>query len=404
MRVLLLTQVLPYPPDSGAKLKTLNVIRSLAPEHDITLVSFARGNQTPDVERLRAHCRDVHTIEIQRTARHEARAAVRSLYGGEPVLMLRDDRREMRVLIEALTSRERFDLVHADQLNMCQFALRVPNAARVLDAHNALWLLYERLAAVLPRGLRRLAFSREARLLRAYEGRMCRACDAVLAVSADDRAALEAVGAVPDTITVVPITVDVHDLQRQPRLPLRPPRLVYIGPMHWPPNLDAVQWFAAAILPRIRARYPEVIFQVIGADPHGSLRGFAEPSHRIEVLGYVDDPAGHFAGAAALVVPLRAGAGMRVKILDGLARGVPIVTTQLGCSGIAVESGRHVLIADDPAEFAAATLRLLDDPALAQRLADNGRRLVETRYDWRAHRASLERVYRDAVRRAARRT
>jgi glycosyltransferase involved in cell wall biosynthesis len=146
-----------------------------------------------------------------------------------------------------------------------------------------------------------------------------------------------------------------------------------------------------------------VVFEVIGANPPRSIRDLAGPRTGIHVLGYVEDPTPHLEGAAALVVPLRAGAGMRVKILEGLARGLPIVTTRLGCSGIAVEAGEHVLIADSPGDFAAATMRLLDDPALAQRLAETGRRLVETQYDWRAHRAGLHVVYRDAVARAARR-
>jgi glycosyltransferase involved in cell wall biosynthesis len=328
---------------------------------------------------------------------------VRSLVRGEPALMLRDERPAMHVLIERLTTTERFDLVHADQLNMCQYALRVPRAARVFDAHNALWLLFERLAAVLPTGPRKWFFARESRRLRAYEARMCRAFDAVLAVSHEDRAALEAAGAAPETITVIPITIDTQDVQPLPRRPGGPPRLVHIGTMFWPPNVDAVRWFATEVFPHIRARHPDVVFEVIGADPPPAIRDLGGPGRGIDVLGYVEDPTPHLARAVALVVPLRAGAGMRVKILDGMARGLPIVTTSLGCSGIAVESGTHVLIADGSADFTAATLRLLDDPLLAQRLAQNARHLAVTQYDWRSHRERVHAVYRDAVARAARR-
>ena len=397
MRVLLLTQVLPYPPDSGPKLKTLNVIRSLVQDHDVTLVSFVRGDQSHDVASLRQYCRAVHTVELRRTPWHDVRAAAVSVWHGQPGLMLRDDRAAMRALIDRLAGTERFDIVHADQLNMCQYGLRVPQAARVFDAHNALWLLCERLAAVLPAGPRKWLFAREARLLRAYEGRMCQVFDAVLAVTAEDRAALEAVGAVAQTITVLPITIDAQQVRPLPRRPVHPPRIVHIGTMYWPPNVDAVRWFATEIYPQIRARYPDVIFDVIGANPPRLVRDLAGPSTGINVLGYVEDPDPYLARAAVLVVPLRAGAGMRVKILDGLARGLPIVTTSLGCSGIAVESGHHVLVADNAPDFAAATLGVLDDPAMAQRLSQAGRHLVETRYDWRGYRGSLQAVYRDAV-------
>jgi len=397
LRVLLLTQVLPYPPDSGPKLKTLNVIKSLVPEHEVTLVSFVRGDQSRDIAALREYCRAVHTVELRRTLWHDIGAAARSVRRGLPALMLRDDRAAMRALLDRLTAVQRFDLVHADQLNMCQYGLRVLHAARVFDAHNALWLLFDRLATVLPIGPRKWLFAREARLLRSYEGRMCQAFDAVLAVTPEDRAALESVGAVPQTITVLPITIDTQAVRPVPRPPGGPPRLVHIGTMYWPPNVDAVRWFATAVYPQIRAKHPDVVFDVIGADPPRVIRDLAGPRTGIHVLGYVEDPTPHLERAAALVVPLRAGAGMRVKILEGLARGLPIVTTSLGCSGIAVESGTHVLIADAPGDFAAATVRLLDDPALAQRLSEAGRRLVETHYDWRVHRAGLQAVYHNAV-------
>ncbi len=168
---------------------------------------------------------------------------------------------------------------------------------------------------------------------------MCQAFDAVLAVTPEDRAALEAVGAPPETITVIPITIDTHEVRPLSRRPGGPPRLVHIGTMYWPPNVDAVRWFATAVYPQIRAKHPDVVFDVIGADPPRVIRDLAGPRTGINVLGYVEDPTPHLECAAALVVPLRAGAGMRVKILEGLARGLPIVTTSLGCSGIAVEDG-----------------------------------------------------------------
>jgi glycosyltransferase involved in cell wall biosynthesis len=119
----------------------------------------------------------------------------------------------------------------------------------------------------------------------------------------------------------------------------------------------------------------------------------ATPENGIQVTGYVDDPTPYLERAALMVVPLRAASGMRVKILTALAQGLPVVSTTVGCEGIAVEPGVHLLVADEPAAFAAATLRLLNDRAEADRLAANGRRLVTQRYDYRQVYAPLEQVY-----------
>lgn len=392
MKILLLTQVLPHPPDSGPKVKTWNLIKWLAAEgHEVTLVSFLRGEPDAALAPLRRHCRAVHGIQMHRGLLRDAGFLLASLANGEPFLMRRDRRAAMTRLVRRLGAAQRFDAVHADQLNMMHYARQVPGTPIVLDAHNALWLLYERLAQTAG-GLRRVLFAREARLLRAYEGAAGRTAAAVLAVSAADRDALAAAIGPDASIMVVPIAVDPDEL---PVIARRrdPDRLVHLGTMYWPPNVDAVTWFLEAIYPRIRAAHPTVGFDVIGARPPWALRRRAAATPGVRVTGYVADPLPWLERAAALVVPLRAGAGMRVKILTALAHGVPVVTTRLGCEGIAAEPGRDLLVADSAEELAAATIRLLGNPALGEALARNGRRLVEAHYAYRPVYAMLRPLY-----------
>src|SRR5262249_6145485 len=154
-------------------------------------------------------------------------------------------------------------------------------------------------------------------------------------------------------------TDEARPLQRRPDAD----RIVHIGTMYWPPNIDAVRWFAQEVLPRIRAARPATAFDVIGARPPRAIRALTQPGRDVQVTGYVADPTAHLQRAGAVVVPVRAGSGMRVKILTALAQGLPVVSTSVGCEGIAVRSGEHLLIADDPADFAAATLLLLADRA-----------------------------------------
>ncbi len=145
MKVLLPTQVLPYPPDSGPKVKTYNVLKYLAQSHEVTLVSFVRGDQSADVAHLRRYCRAIHTVPMERGVVRDGLAMVRSLLTSQPWMMVHDDRAAMRGLVDRLATEQRFDVAHADQLNMAQYATRVSGAFKVFDAHNALWLLYKRL-------------------------------------------------------------------------------------------------------------------------------------------------------------------------------------------------------------------------------------------------------------------
>jgi len=245
---------------------------------------------------------------------------------------------------------------------------------------------------------RRVLLQREARLLKEYEGRICRDFDAVTAVSQQDARALREAAASPVEIGVVPITIDVGEVtvvQRRPDAN----RILYLGSLIWPPSLDGLLWFLRDVLPLIVAKRPDAEVDVVGANPPEEILASSKRDLRIRVHGYVADPTSILESAAVMVVPLRAGGGMRVRILNGLAHGVPIVSTTIGCEGIAVESGRDLLIADSPVAFADSVLQLLDDRELGASMSRAGRRLIEERYDSRAMGDAIESEYRRAIER-----
>ena len=392
MNVLMLTQVLPYPPDSGPKIKTYNVIKYFAQEHHVTLVSFVRGDPSEHVRHLEQYCQAVHTVPMERGAVRDGLAMARSLLTGHPWMMVRDDRKAMRDMVDRLAAEQCFDVAHADQLNMAQYAERVRGAFKILDAHNALWLLYKRLWETMLPGLRKLLLGRDWRLIKSYEGRLVREFDAVLAVSHEDELALQEAADRTVDITVIPIAIDADEVAMVEREP-EPGHILHIGTMYWPPNIDAVNWFIHRVYPIIRQQRPDVQFDVIGSRPPAELLALNDAGLGVNVTGYVDDPVPYQRQAAAMIVPLLAGGGMRVKILNGLAEGIPIVSTTLGYEGIEVTPGRDILVGDTPQEFAAQVLRLLNDPALGRELAANGRRLAEEKYDYRNACRPLSEVY-----------
>jgi hypothetical protein len=211
MNVLFLTQIVPYPPDSGPRVKTYHVLRYLAARgHRVTLATFAREGETKNLAHLASTCAATHAVPMRRSRVADARYYIRSLRQSLPFLVVRDDLPAMRQLVSRLTREQAFDVVHADQLTMGQFALQTQGPRRIFDAHNAVWKIVER-ARQTARWFLRPQLAREARLIKEYEGLLCRQMDAVLAVSDVDRNGLVEAGASPDNIHIIPIAVECEE-------------------------------------------------------------------------------------------------------------------------------------------------------------------------------------------------
>jgi polysaccharide biosynthesis protein PslH len=393
MRVLLLTQVLPYPPDSGPKVKTYYVLKYLAQHHDVTLVSFVRDSDKPEyIQHLETLCERVITVPITRSKTRDLRFLGQSLVSGDPWMMLRDERPEMRKVLADLAANTRFDVVHADQLNMGQYALPFHNSRKVLDLHNALWMLYKRLSETTsPTSPMKYILMRDWQLLKRYEGEMCRRFDAVTAVSEEDRKLLIEAGG-RDDIIVIPIAIDTDEQALINRRPTTP-HIVHIGTMYWPPNIDGITWFLDHIYPLVKQQVPDVRCTLIGARPPASIVERSHSDRTLTVTGYVEDPMPFLEDSSMMVVPLRAGGGMRVKILNALSQGIPMVSTTVGCEGIDLANGKDILIADDPRAFAQSTVQLLTDAELNRDLTQTGRRTVEQKYDYRQACRPLDDIY-----------
>ena len=405
--VLLLTQVLPYPLDAGPKVRAYYMLRHLAQRHQVTLVSFVRADDRPEyVQHLASLCHAVHTVPMVRSMARNTQAGFKGLATGLPMIVARDDVPEMSAQLRLLARDIAFDVVHADQLSMAWYALLAAEAAprrpkTLLDAHNAIYKLTERIAAE-SHGPRRLVTQREAGAFRRYEADMVRRFDALLTVTEEDRALLLDLFDEPERslqaakFTTIPICVDPAQVGPITRSSgpseASPPTILHLGTMFWPPNVAGVLWFAREVLPLIWQSLPQARFVVVGKNPPAEVRALAADP-RIQVTGYVPDPLPHLQAADAFVVPLHSGGGMRVKILDGWLWGLPIVSTPIGAEGIELVDGGNILLAGNAPDFAAATLCILTDRELNQRLRREGRRWVEQTYAWQVVYQRLDVVY-----------
>jgi len=383
MRVLMLTQVVVFPADAGPKVKTLQVLRHLAAHHEVVYCTFVRSDQdVQDAEKLREICSRVSTVPIKRSRVNDVRFLLESLATGDSFILRRDDRSAMRTMVRQLLDEERIDVLHVDQLNMMRFVPPDWHGTVILDEHNAVWQVVERLRKGASNPFARWLLRREVRLMRKIEGEACRRAQVVLAVSEHDQQALYEVAGERVKIEVVPITVDAERFTSiwEARDP-QPNRLFTIGTMFWPPNSEGVIWLLHEGYEHLRTLCPGVTYDIVGARPPQTLKTLAGQCAGVYLHGYVADAVPFWTHTTALAVPLLSGGGVRVKILEAMAMGLPVVSTTVGCEGLEVQDGVHLLIADTPNDFARACAAVLQDKELARKLAQNARQLILERYD-----------------------
>jgi glycosyltransferase involved in cell wall biosynthesis len=277
-RILYLTQVLPYPLSTGARVRQYYVLRYLSQYHEVTLLSFVRPDDHAEhVAHLQTFCAAVHTAPMQRSMWRNARAGVKALITGQPIVIVRDEIEPMQQLLARLMASERFEAIHADQVAMAQYALHAGRAAddsvkRVLDLHNAMYLVTQRLADNETNAIKRLIARRETHALAKYEAQLCTKFDRVVFVTDDDRRAIETqlyrfgVKVNPEHFAMIPICGDLSDKVAIPPV-ARPFRVTVLGTMFWPPNAEGAVWFAREAWPQVRARFPEARLTIVGKNP-----------------------------------------------------------------------------------------------------------------------------------------
>lgn len=254
----------------------------------------------------------------------------------------------------------------------------------LLLQHNVEANIWSRMAALQRNPFTWLIYGEMARRMRRREPELCRLFDGVLTNSAHDADHHRETYRLPNVLgCVLPGTLPCQSqpppavLQQQDA-----PWIAFVGSMNWPPNIDGALWFIREVLPLIRQTRPDVRFRVIGHKPPPSLHQLAASTPGIEVTGTVPAVQPLLSECTVQVVPLRAGSGVRHKILESMAVGVPVVSTTLGAEGLYLRDEHEILIADDASALSSAILRLLNDSALRKTIAENAFARINRDFLW----------------------
>ena len=429
MKILFLTPQLPNPPHKGTTIRNFNLIKQLSRRHEVHLLSFIRSEEDhPWVDELRQYCRGVETIVAP--PHRMWRRLLTFFFSPLPDMAVRLPSAEFQATLEAYLERENFDIVQVEGIEMGPHALAIkgfglvatfltglglhakgvtsPALARckvVFDDHNAEYVLQQRVFETDRRypskWLKAIYSLVQTRKLRHYEATVCRAADHVVAVSDSDRVALQNIAPGVE-VTVVPNGVDTgyfRPLGPQESYGIRQSKirhlasLVFTGTLDFRPNIDAVVWFCEQVLPLIKKEIFHIHLYIVGKSPTREVRRLPANDAAVTVTGYVSDVRPDISQAKVYVVPVRRGSGTKLKVLEALAMGIPVVSTTLGAEGIAVAPGQDIQIADDPAEFAARVISLMSDEACVSRCPNEAAPSWRPATDWQVIAPTLEKAY-----------
>jgi glycosyltransferase involved in cell wall biosynthesis len=392
------------PVNTGGRTRDYQLARQLAERSTVTFVEMRHVGEEPSL--APAHSGLVRVVSLQKDRTYSPTKILRGLAGPTPVTLLNCWSTRSASQLAHLLRSSQFDTLQMEGVHLMNYLPIIQKAPRspaiVVDWHNIESELMYRYAETAGNRAKTLAARRTAKLIERAEDRLLEVC-ATHTVSSE-RELQKLLARCPGAnIQVIPNGVDtgyfsaekIMETVRQARENHSKPAVLFVGSMDYHANIDAVTWFAKTAWPEIARMHPDLQFKIVGRNPAREVRALA--SDRICVTGTVDDVRPFYANAIATVVPLRSGSGTRVKILEAMAAGVPVISTRLGAEGIDAEDGVHQLLADSCKEIAAALNRVASSIEMRNRLSQAGRALVCRIYDWSVIGTQLFRIHAQLV-------
>ena len=386
MRILWLKTEVLHPVDKGGKIRTYNMLKELKREHEVTYLTLDDGTASAeDKKNASEYCHELVCIPHARREKFTPGfyyELLMNLVSPHAYAIKKYESRAMRREIVERDRQRAFDLLVCDFLAP---AVNVPvdlTTPAVLFQHNVEAMIWKRHYEVQSNPVKKAYLYGQWQKMRRFEREMCRRFDSVIAVSVEDREQMkDEYGA--EAVFDVPTGVDVEFFQPNNAVKPVPHSLVFTGSMDWLPNDDAIRYFTREIMPLIKNKLPDVTLTVVGRNPAPALVDLSKEDPSLIITGRVDDVRPYMENAAAYIVPLRIGGGTRLKIFEAMAMEKAVVSTTVGAEGLPLTNGVELLLADEPATFADAVVRVLTDSACANDLGHRAATVERENFGWR---------------------
>jgi sugar transferase (PEP-CTERM/EpsH1 system associated) len=377
MKILFVCHRLPYPPNRGGKIRPFNMIRHLSKKHQVVVASLAHTEEELKAgSALKEHC-DKVLAEVVPNSIRWARAG-QALVTNCPSSVAYFWSPELRRRIEGAALRFHFDAVMVHCAFAAQYALDIPAKFRLLDfgdLDSGKWFDYRQFRSFPIR----YGYGLEARKLRRYEKQLTENFDYCTLTTQGELEEFKQLN-VDKPSTVIPNGVDATYFQPHSK-PKNSHIIAFVGRMDYFPNIDGATHFARGIFPIIRQRVPKAELWLVGSNPRRAVRDLGVIPG-VKVTGHVADIRPYLLAASVTVAPLRLARGTQNKILESMAMGIPVVATAVAAKGVAAVPGKHLFVADDPAQFAGEVSRVLENETVAKSLADSARKQVQEAHSW----------------------
>lgn len=379
MKILQICPKPPYPPSDGGTIAMNNLTQGLlksgqcvkvlaleTPKHSV------QTNSIPD-----SYIEATHLETVYADTTVSVPAAMRGLFSRRSYQVDRFYSKTFASKIAEVLKREQYDIVHLESVYTTPYipVIRQFSKAKiVLRTHNVEHLIWQRMAKNEQNLAKRWAIKVFSNQLKRYEGSLGNQIDGVASISTPDHLFFkELYPSVPTE--VIPFGIDLDDYEPEDDyMPSDKPELFHIGSMDWMPNIEGVEWFLEEVWPSILREFPEVTFTIAGRKIPPEIR--QREDSNVLIAGEVESANAFMLSKDIMIVPILAGSGIRVKIIEGMALGKVIITTSIGAEGLDVENGKNILIADTPEEFVSAVEKCVKTPDLCSILGENARNFV----------------------------
>lgn len=386
MRILWLKTELLHPVDKGGKIRTYNMLKELKRDHHVTYLTLDDGSASAEDRRNASeYCHELVCIPHRRREKFTPGFYVElflNLVAQHPYAIKKYESAAMRREISERDRNHSFDLLVCDFLAPAVNVPRSLSTPAVLFQHNVEAMIWKRHYEVHTNPVKKSYLYGQWQKMRRFERDMCRRFDSVIAVSADDREQMKReYGA--EAVFDVPTGVDVEFFRPNPDAKTSAHSMVFTGSMDWLPNDDAIRYFMREIMPLIKQKVADATLTVVGRNPTPALVELGKSDSSLIITGRVEDVRPYMDNAAAYIVPLRIGGGTRLKIFEAMAMEKAVVSTTIGAEGLPLTDGVELLLADEPAAFADAVVKVLTDSATAAELGQRAASIVRKNYGWR---------------------
>jgi len=391
-RILVLSPYLPFPLSHGGAVRILNLARHLSTRWDLLLLSFRERNDSVDYQTLSSLFAHVMVVDQDERSAPEP---------SSPQQVAQFRSRAMSAAIREAAQHYRPDLLQVEYTQLAGYRAALPHIPAVLVEHDITFHLHEQLFRAASSPPERRRAREEWDRWRRYESQWLPQYEAVAVMSEQEKQMAVEAGARPDRTWVVPNGVDTERFQPASEELAGPPEALFVGSFRHLPNLMGFENLRQQILPRLWRRFPHLLLRVVAGLEHEThWRRFAgrpwpppDLDRRITVEGFVEDLRSHYRRAQLVVVPLPVSAGTNIKVMEALSCGKPVVSTPVGCAGLELKGEEEILIAGGAEAFAAAIERLLEQPGLARRIGEQGRRVALQRFSWERAAARAAEMY-----------